>query len=207
MADLTIQELTEATLDGSGVFDVLMRANKAHLENEFRAGRIKGPEYSTVYLGSLEAVMQTALAFLLQKRKNDLEAQLLEEQVANAKLEGKVLVAQECKLRAEYDLILKQIDKVGAEIDLLVQKGFTERAQTVGDGVDEDSVLGRQKNLYMAQAKGFERDAEQKAAKLMIDTWNVRRTTDESTEGTAENQLLDPSIGRAVTKLLQGINA
>ena len=28
---LTVNDLTLATLDGTGVFDVLMRANKAHL--------------------------------------------------------------------------------------------------------------------------------------------------------------------------------
>ena len=60
MTAITIANLTQATVDGTGVFDVLMRANKAHLEAEFAKGRIKGSEYATVYLGSLQAVLQTA---------------------------------------------------------------------------------------------------------------------------------------------------
>lgn len=312
MTTITTPDLTQATLDGTGVFDVLMRANKAHLEAEFAKGRIKGAEYSTVYLGSLTQVMQTALQFLLNKEKTNLEAQLLQKQIdlttveiqkasatlaqiqaqtllvnqqkanliaegenipkqgdvlvaqknqvmqqtanllaelvnipkqgllidankahiaqqtdnlvtqklqieaqtllvtqqkANAVIEGTVLVAQECKLRAEYDLTLGNTLRTAQETLLLTQKVATEKAQITALGVDADSVLGRQKSLYLAQTNGFTRDAEQKAAKLMVDTWNVRRTTDEGTVADATNQLNDAAVGRAVTKLLAGVGA
>jgi hypothetical protein len=214
MTTIAVTDLTQATLEGSGAFDVLMRANKAHLEAEFNKDRIKGAEYATVYLGSLTQVMQTALQFLLSKEKVRLENELLEkqallvtEQTANAVLEGKVLVAQECKLRAEYDLILASILKANQETALLSQKVASERAQTTALGVDDNSVLGKQKILYQAQTDGFKRDAEQKAAKLMADTWNVRRTTDEGTVADGTNLLNDASVGRAISKLLTGIGA
>ena len=218
---LTVNDLTLATLEGTGVFDVLMRANKAHLESEYQKNRIKGPEYATVYLGSLESVMQTALQFLLNKDKSDLEAQLIQaqiekvnaeidlvkEQTANAVIEAEVLRAQKCKLDAEFDVLLQSKLKTAAEVTLLGQKTQTEKAQTVALGVDADSVIGRQKGLYQAQTSGFERDAEQKAAKLMIDSWNVRRTTDEGTVADGTNMLYDPAVGRAVNKLLSGVGA
>lgn len=235
MTAIAVADLTQATLEGSGIFDVLMRANKAHLEAEFSKGRIKGAEYSTVYLGSLTQVMQTALGFLLAKEKTDLEAQLLQKQIAvaqieidkasatlaqieaqtalinqqklNAITENTVLVAQECKLRAEYDLTLASILKANQETALLTQKVATERAQITSMGVDADSVLGRQKGLYVAQTNGFTRDAEQKAAKLLVDSWNVRRTTDEATVADAVNMLNDATVGRAVNKLLAGVGA
>lgn len=218
---LTVNDLTLATLDGTGVFDVLMRANKAHLESEYQKNRIKGPEYATVYLGSLESVMQTSLQFLLNKDKSDLEAQLIQAQIekvnaeielvkqqtANAAIEAEVLRAQKCKLDAEFDVLLQSKLKTAAEVTLLGQKTQTEKAQTVAMGVDADSVIGRQKALYAAQATGFERDAEQKVAKLMIDSWNVRRTTDEGTVADGTNMLYDPAVGRAVNKLLAGVGA
>lgn len=218
---LTVNDLTLATLDGTGVFDVLMRANKAHLESEYQKNRIKGPEYATVYLGSLESVMQTSLQFLLNKDKSDLEAQLIQAQIekvnaeiglvkqqtANAAIEAEVLRAQKCKLDAEFDVLLQSKLKTAAEVTLLAQKTQTEKAQTVAMGVDADSVIGRQKALYAAQATGFERDAEQKVAKLMIDSWNVRRTTDEGTVADGTNMLYDPAVGRAVNKLLAGVGA
>ena len=119
---VVLSDLTTASIGGAGVFDVLMRSHKAHLEQEFKLGRIKGPEYATVYLGSLQAVLQSAITFLLQKDKAALEAEsiraqvalagvqaakvqaeiaLVNQQTANAVAEHAVLVAQECKLRAE----------------------------------------------------------------------------------------------------------
>lgn len=214
MTPITVADLTQATLEGTGVFDVLMRANKAHLEAEFAKGRIKGSEYSTVYLGAVTQVMQTALQFVLAREEARLKNELLEkqallvvQQTANAVLEGAVLVAQECKLRAEFDLTTASILKTNQETALLSQKVATERAQVTALGVDDNSVLGKQKTLYQAQTDGFKRDAEQKAAKLMADTWNVRRTTDEATVADGTNQLNDAAVGRAIGKLLTGIGA
>ncbi len=281
---IPISDLTQSTLEGTGVFDVLMRSMKAHLEAEFKQGRIKGPEYATVYLGSLDTVMQTSLNFLLQRQRVALEAELMAQQVlvataevakanaqvelaqvellkanvekdilllnkdkipaeiahleaqttvatqqklnlvseelridaqtalttqqvANAVIEGTVLTGQKCKLDAEYDLLLGQTLKVAGETSLLSQKTVTERAQTSAVGVDADSVIGKQKALYGAQTTGFTRDAEQKAAKLMADTWNVRRTTDEATVADGTNKLSDIHVGRAIEKLLEGVGA
>ena len=127
--------------DGTGVFDVLMRANKAHLEQEFTQGRIKGTEYSTVYLGSLQSVLSASVQFLLEKDKNALQAELIAQQVelakvevlkANAQLlnlaaELKVLIAQECKLRAEYDVLVNTNLKTAEEVKLLTWKTNTEK--------------------------------------------------------------------------------
>lgn len=225
---IPIEEFTESKVDGMGVFDLLMKANKSHLEDEFNKSRIRGSEYATVYLGMLESTMQHALAFFVQQRKLGLEADLLaiQKQIAEIELqkaqvelqiaelqkqkipaEIAVLEGQKCKLDAEYDVLMAQKLKVAQETALLTQKVATEKAQTVGSGTDPDSVIGKQKSLYQAQTDGFTRDAEQKATKLLVDTWNVRRTTDEGTEANAQNLLYDPSIGRAVDKLLGGIGA
>lgn len=274
---VTLADLTTTVVDGTGVFDALMRATKAHLEQEFSKNRITGPDYATVYLGALTQVLQTATAFLLAKQKAELEAKLIEQQIAltlkqaektaselaqidaqtllinqqrtnlvaealnipkqgamidaqkdtqvsqkahveaqtllvtqqkaNAIIEGTVLTAQECKLRAEYDLTLATTLKSGQETALLTQKTATERAQITSMGVDADSVVGRQKALYLAQTNGFTRDAEQKAAKLMVDSWSVRRTTDDATSANTTNKLDDAAIGRAVDKLLSGVQA
>ena len=287
MTILTIAELTQNTLEGTGIFDVLMRANKVHLEAEFNKGRIKGTEYATVYLGSLETVMKSSMDFLLQRQRIDLEAQLLvqqvllaetsvlkataelailnanlakiplelaqitaqtnlvnaqitksaaelaivqatalkipaeiaqlkaqtdltEKQIVSATLkdlntpkEGAVLDAQTCKLKAEFDLLQSEKIKSAAEIALLTQKNATEKAQITNLGVDENSVVGRQKLLYEAQTAGFSRDAEQKAAKIMVDTWNVRKTTDDTTPAI----ITDANIVSTITKMMNGVGA
>ena len=249
----TLADLTSATLGGNGIFDVLMRANKAHLDEQYEKGRIKGTEYATVYLGSLEHVLSAAVQFLLTKDKIGLDAQLAEQQIllaqvevskANAQLaqitaqteliteqkqsealrnfihpsdptqsgsieqERHVLIAQECKLKAEFDVLQESKLKSAQETQLLTWKVVTEKAQTSAVGVEDNSVVGKQKLLYAAQTGGFVRDAEQKAAKILVDSWNVRRTTDETgTQGNSTNVLDDSGVGRAVLKLLQGVGA
>lgn len=225
---ITVDQFTDTTLTGDGVFDVMMRSVDAHLQQEYSKSRIRGTEYSTVYLGSLQTTMERALQLLLSKDKTDLENQLITAQIAkvnaeklkvdaeilllqqqekNAIQEELVLKAQKCKLDAEFDLLVCQKGKCDAETALLNQKTVTEAAQTGAAGVEADSMVGRQKELYRTQAEGFTRDAEQRVAKIMVDTWNVRRTTDEGTIADATNKLDDASIGRAIDKLLTGINA
>lgn len=316
---LQLADLTQITVEGMGAFDVLMRANKAHLEQEFNKGRIKGAEYATVYLGSLQPVLQAALGFLLQKDKTALEAQLIQQQIllaeaqvakmtlegqlvtaeiakANASVllvqaevlkanaekdrilaeitklgkdsaliqaqaelaaqqklnlaaealnipkqgalidsnkakvdsenllviqqkanltaqalnipkEGLVLDGTKCKLDAEYTLLTATITKTATENSLITQKIASEKAQISNTGVEADSVIGKQKALYQAQSDGFKRDAEQKAAKVMVDSWNVRRTTDDTTAATTTNKLDDASVGTVVGKLISGIGA
>lgn len=262
-APLTVDELTTETVAGTGVFDRLMRAGAAHLEHEFLKGRIKGPEYSEVYLGTMQNVLSTSVDFLTRSRLESLQALKLQQDVVLGKVEvfkaraqlevlkveiykarmeaektkaelvialqqqeliraqtlvayqqalneaqqRRVLVATECKLRAEFDLVRSNTLRTDAETELVTQKRATELAQTQGTGVTLDSVIGRQKALYQAQADGFKRDAEQKAAKIMIDTWSVRRTTDETgTQPSTDNRLRDTDIGIAVSKLLAGLN-
>jgi hypothetical protein len=426
MTALVISDLTQSTLEGTGVFDTLMRANKTHLEAEFSKNRIKGAEYATVYLGSLDSVMRTSMEFLLQKQRIGLEAQLLEQQIllaqvgvlkANAELaivnaslakiplelaqltaqtelvnaqkantiaelaiiqanalkvpaeiahlqaqtavttqqklnltaeainipkqglqldaqiavttqqklnlisenfgivaktdqttqqtnnllaeaanipkqgtvldkqalqvaqqtanlvaeaanlpkqglkieadtqvainqrvmlvsenlailartglvneqmeseasrnyihptdalssgaveqERRVLLGQKCKLDAEFDVLMEQKIKSASENALLLQKVETEKAQTTALGVDDNSVIGRQKALYVAQSDGFKRDAEQKAAKILIDTWNVRKTTDPD-DPSLHLPVSNDNISSAVNKLILGITA
>lgn len=224
---------TSNTLLGTGTFDVLMRAVNEHIQREYADNRIKGSEYSTVYLGALNSVLDKAMAFTMEVDKSWLEAEILrlevekleleklkvtaetslidaqvpliEQQTANAIIEGTVLLASECKLRAEFDVLLEQKLKLIAETLLLGQKQQTELAQTNGGGITADSILGKQRNLYQNQADGFIRDAEQKATDILVKTWSVRRTTDEDTKVNSENMLDDTIIGRMVTTMLEGV--
>jgi len=197
--------LTTTALDGTGVFDTLIRANKAHLDAEFAKNRIKGAEYATVYLGSLQAVLSASIQFLLTKDKASLDADLVAQQILNAAKEHEVLESTKCKLNAEFDVLVLTKLKVQQETALLLQKVLTEKAQTIAAGVDATSLVGVQKGLYTAQTAGFTRDAEQKAAKILVETWSARRMTDEATSANSTNKLDDASVGSAVDKLLTGV--
>lgn len=96
--------------------------------------------------------------------------------------------------------------KTAAEVALLNQKKETELAQ-VSDIVTTGTVagvLGKQKGLFQKQADGFDRDAEQKLAKIMVDTWAVRQSTDGAAVNV--NGLDDPEIHTVLAKAKAGIN-
>lgn len=223
MTTVTLEQLTTSQVNGTGVFDKLLQSVEAHIQQEFTRGRIKGPEYATVYLGALQSTLDQSIRFLLEKDEALLKAKqallidkqieeltariaLINQQTANALTENDTLLKQQAKLDAELLLIQAQQAKAGEESNLLAQKAVTEQAQVSGVGVDADSVIGKQKALYQAQSDGYLRDAEQKAVKQMLDTWNVRKTADPfGTVETPETKLEPLYIGRAVAKLMDGI--
>lgn len=233
LTNMPVERLTEAKLTGKGVFDVLMQSVKLHLEQEYNQNRIRGTEYSQVYLGSLTAILEQATRFLLDKDKSfyeialveaqvrlaEAQVRLVEKQIEKEDQEAALRAAQVAKINREIltmdisdnlltaQVLLTQAQKIStdAQSALVIQKTNTEKAQTLAAGVDVDSVVGKQKALYQSQIDGFKRDAEQKAARTMIDTWNARRTTDEGTVADATNRLDDSTIGKAVEKLLVGV--
>ena len=124
---------------------------------------------------------------------------------ARVTAEIQVLTDTACKLKQEFEVLEQQELKIIQETGLAAQKTATEAAQITATNVDDNSVIGRQKELYKAQGEAFIRDGEQKAAKIMVDTWNVRKTTDEDTN-TANTNLDNPSVGKAVRALMAGVD-
>jgi hypothetical protein len=96
---------------------------------------------------------------------------------------------------------------------LLKHKAITEQAQygdnvtsILGTTVAVTGVVGKQKLLYNAQTEGFARDAEQKLAKIMADTWNIRRSTDSGLT-TAGTGLEDTHVKAVIDKARSSIGA
>ena len=147
-----------------------------------------------------QLIAQTAL---VGQQKVNLAAE-----VANIPRQGALLDKQSLDLvqstlnKVKEALVLdKQAAKLVTEESLLDRKILTEEAQyrdAVGD-IAVTGVIGKQKLLYAAQTDGFARDAEQKLAKIIVDTWNVRRTTD-STTNPALTGLTDVDIKQVLTQ-------
>lgn len=220
-------ELSTGEIEGTGVFDQIMQANEAHLKAEYQAGRITGSDYTTVYLGSLQAAMQAAVTFILGRQTADKQADLLAEQILESqknqsRTDAEIILinaqvvtqnSQQAKIAADIaaiaekaNLDLKQQLKMQAEIDLLTQRTKSEIANILDlvDGVAVTGTVGKQKALYGAQTEGFARDAEQRVLDAVLKTWQVRATTDEATT-VSGNGLSDANIKTIVDKARAGI--
>lgn len=60
-------DLTEGKVNGSGVFDELMKSVTAHMDRERTAGRLSNNDFTKAYVDFTTAAMGTAVQFLLQK--------------------------------------------------------------------------------------------------------------------------------------------
>ena len=74
-----IDDFTVGTVGGTGVFDVLMTTVKAHLREEFDAGRIRGTDFANAYVQIMSVVMAESGQFVISKARIAAEIKLLEE--------------------------------------------------------------------------------------------------------------------------------
>ena len=176
IAPISNEDLTTKVVNGTGIFDELMTAAHAHLDQEWGKQRITGTQYAEVYLGQMTAVLQQSVAFLVQRDAIYLNNLLTQAQIDKANKELALLDKQ-------IELIEAQIASQEANNTLIAQKVKTEKAQ-IQDIVDGEAVVGvtgAQTALYKQQKEGFIRDAEQKALKIISDTWITRKTVDDGT--------------------------
>ena len=193
--------VTDGTLTGNGIFDTWMRALGAHLKREYAEQRITGDEYAKAYIALMNNLLNAAVGFLTQdaqlamaKEKLAYELQLLDAQV---NLANKELAIK------DKDLALKEKQVALAEAQL---KAAEAQYKDTVDGQPVGGVLGKQMKVYDAQAKGFKDNALQAATKIMVDTWNIRRQTDESLQTTADSKLYDGNIGNAITEMFSSVS-
>ena len=139
-------------------------------------------------------------------RQSDILEKELEIKISSLALQDKQLLLADAELeirRLELDVKRAEVEAAQAQAQLYAAKVLTENAQTM-DAAHPNSVLGSNIAVLRAQAAGYARDAEQKAAKILVDAWNVQRNTDEGITANADNLLYDTSIGKAVSAMLRG---
>ena len=134
ITQITLDSITNATTadDGTGYFDKLMRTMELHIEDQYNKGRLKGPEYATVYLGGMQAILQAAQEFTLTK-------QLQEVQVDNAIKDGYLKDAQLGTEGLQQDMLNKQLVEEQYKIDVLLPDQHTTntKQQTLLDTEEE----------------------------------------------------------------------
>lgn len=204
ISKLKNEDIATGAVGGGGTFDVLMTGFKVHLQEEFKANRISGAEYTKAFIALTQGAMQNAVQFLLGRDSAYWSAVLAQAQAVAARVAletAKVQYAQALMEalngRATYALTkLKlatedvtfatgeyQLNQILPQQRLLLlEQTESARAQTLDartDGASVVGLLGKQKDLYSQQITAYKRDSEVKAAKLFTDAWTVQKTVDE----------------------------
>lgn len=158
---------------------------------------------TTAQEDQIRAEMQK-IPYEIQALQKQLE--LADKQIAQADKQLELTEAQIQVQLKQLDLMAEQLLQAKAQTEYYAQRTITEKAQTQAGVAATGSVIGTQVALMNKQADGYDRNAEQQAAQILANTWNVRRQTDEDTSANTTNKLDDASVGAVITKLAAGIN-
>lgn len=144
MKDITIDDITTGTIDGSGIYDRLMQINSLHLLREFKEQRITGDKYAEAYIAMMVESMKTSASFAVasisannQRELTEEERQKLIAETENIKATTKNIGVQTDLVHKQITLTDKQITKLDADIRISDEQGkliaaqvITEKAQT-----------------------------------------------------------------------------
>lgn len=158
---------------------------------------------TTTQEDQIRAEMQK-IPYEIQALQKQLE--LADKQIAQADKQLELTEAQIQVQLKQLDLMAEQLEQAKAQTAYYEQRTITEKAQTSAGVAATGSVIGTQIALMNKQADGYDRNAEQQAAQILANTWNVRRQTDEDTQANTTNKLDDASVGAVIAKLAAGIN-
>jgi len=144
---------------GTGVFDELMKAVNGNIAVQFEAGRLTGPDYANVYLGSLQSAMSESMKYVLNKKslEKTLEVQdikiamdevqlaenaekwSLQKQVLDNQLEmSNIDVAyKEKNVVKDMEIKDKQIESANADI------AFNESKKIIMENTRKDNVRSK----------------------------------------------------------------
>lgn len=221
---LTIADLTTG-VDGTGVFDAIMKSFAAHLKTEYTAGRITGAEYTKAFAALVESAMGGAVQYLLGKdqaywagQNAQIAAITARVNLETAKVNAAAMQNQAATAQATYALTKLKLATEDAQygtaeyqLDTLLPQQFAllkeqteaQRAQTMNTRTNGDPVvgtLGMQRDLSAQQITSYQRSSQLNAVKAIIDTWITQKTIDEGL--TAPVSLQNASVNTAVTALL-----
>lgn len=180
IADLTNGAIVNQEWQGIGVFDALIAAVNKNIEIQFNKGRITGSNYADVYLGSMQAVLQQSVEFLLRK---DLTEAQIDSEMKNIELKTAQLAAERNKAEAELE------KQWGYDVTRDVN-GELVLGNSTGEGkVDKDISIAEEQRKA-AKAEVVIKDKE--AAKLGLD--NVVKNA-ETERAVNSNMVYTPRYG------------
>lgn len=105
---ITNADLTQQIVDGTGTFDILMKAARAHLQLEFEKSRINGAEYAKVYIAMTEMAMSQGVQFLIARDAAYWQAVTAQQQALAA--QAQVIIA-----RVQLETSKVQLQAIRAE--------------------------------------------------------------------------------------------
>lgn len=133
IAGATLKELTENSLEGEGVFDVMMSVMDKHIEREFKGNRITGSQYAEVYTAVANNVMNQAVGFVLQKDQAKWAA-------VTAQMQARIAEIQATQALIELEKAKVDATKAVFDMNMSAAQYALTKMQTATEEANHDSV-------------------------------------------------------------------
>ena len=129
----------EPKWEGTGIFDIIIKAANENIKIQNQTSRITGAEYAEVYLGTMQSAISEAMKFVLQNDTLAKELELKQAQIA--------------KINAERDLVNAQLAILGEQQakDLLVKQANIDLLNRQREGFDDNKY----QKLFEAQMNAW----------------------------------------------------
>ncbi len=150
--------------NGTGVFDIIMKAANENIKIQNQTSRITGAEYAEVYLGTMQSAIAEAMKFLLNKDQIIKDLELKQAQIDA--IEFDTLIKQE---QSAKDLALKQ-----TQIDVGLEEKRLKAAQADAFPIQSaKDLLVKQANIDLLnrQKEGFDDNKYQKLFEAQMSAW------------------------------------
>lgn len=178
----------------------------AQYEGVLAQNKILGQQFVNLKIEEQNLLKQVEMITLQIEGQTTQNANLI---LQGTLLNGQILTEKANTSEPTGGLTKAQYDKLLQEIAILKAKAVTEEAQTKGDETTLGGVVGTQIALNKGQLAGFKRDAEQKAAKILQESFSVAYSlAPESTSYTPDKYNLHGPYAKGVmVRLMEGIGA
>ena len=157
--------------EGTGIFDVIIKAANENIKIQHKTSRITGAEYAEVYLGTMQSAISEAMKLVLQNDTLAKEIELKEAQIAKINAERDLVNAQIAAFGAqeakELELKQAQINKLTADKALTDAQTLAYPAQQAKDIAVKDANIA----LLNRQREGFDDNKHQKLFEAQMNAW------------------------------------
>lgn len=146
---MEVKNITEGKLNGTGVFDSLMRSVEVHLDKEYKKNRFSGEDYANLYLGAMTAVLQQSIQYALTKEQSDAQAALLVAQTSKTTEEERLVTQQVANLATENANLVKQGTLLDKQAALAAQELLKTTAETSLVATQELNLEAERDNMVL----------------------------------------------------------
>ena len=187
----SVKDITTETIDGTGVFDIYMRAGMNQLNSQYEENRIKGAEFATAYIATMQLMMTEANKFVISLVQAEIAAKTFGQQYTGFAYDNAVKVSQAKKSKLEGDLICQQIAE-------LKKNGASDRSLKA----KQTQTQIKQAELYKRQVKGFDDKHRNDMFTQATNAWSVQAAQLLDADQAAIPELFGEPMGNLVKEAL-----